>query len=66
MLSRGEGRVVVTDHTKFAKRGLIKVAGFAEIGDQEAQPEKPNRWPLEGLAVEVEITSFPAPGRPER
>jgi ribonuclease R len=24
------------------------------------------RWPLEGLAVDVEITSFPAPGRPAR
>ena len=23
-----------------------------------------SRWPLEGLAVDVEITSFPAPGRP--
>ena len=23
-----------------------------------------NRWPLEGLAVEVEITSYPQPGRP--
>ena len=25
-----------------------------------------SRWPLEGLAVEVEITSFPQPGRPAR
>jgi DeoR family glycerol-3-phosphate regulon repressor len=33
VLSRGERRVVVTDHTKFAKRGLIKVAKFADVSE---------------------------------
>jgi DeoR family glycerol-3-phosphate regulon repressor len=33
MLSRGKRRVVVTDHSKFAKRGLIKVAGFADFNE---------------------------------
>lgn len=33
VLSRGERRVVVTDHTKFGRRGLISVAGFAGIGE---------------------------------
>ncbi|MCU9847010.1 DeoR/GlpR family DNA-binding transcription regulator [Defluviimonas sp. WL0024] len=33
VLSRGERRVVVTDHTKFGRRGLISVAGFADIGE---------------------------------
>lgn len=31
VLSRGERRVVVTDHTKFGRRGLIGVCGFAEV-----------------------------------
>ncbi len=33
VLSRGERRVVVTDHTKFGRRGLITVAGFDGIGE---------------------------------
>jgi ribonuclease R len=31
-----------------------------------AEEEGPNHTPLEGLAVDVEITDFPAPGRPAR
>ena len=33
VLSRGERRVVVTDHSKFGRRGLINVAGFDGIGE---------------------------------
>jgi DeoR family glycerol-3-phosphate regulon repressor len=33
VLSRGERRVVVTDHSKFGRRGLISVAGFDEVGE---------------------------------
>ncbi|MEZ5777203.1 MAG: DeoR/GlpR family DNA-binding transcription regulator [Paracoccaceae bacterium] len=33
VLTRGERRVVVTDHTKFGRRGLIAVAKYAEIGE---------------------------------
>lgn len=33
VLSRGERRVVVTDHSKFGRRGLISVAGFDGIGE---------------------------------
>ncbi|MGI4830188.1 MAG: ribonuclease R family protein [Janthinobacterium lividum] len=36
----------------------------SEASTSEAAPD--SRWPLEGLAVEVEITSFPQPGRPAR
>ena len=38
-----------------------------EAQTQRAQWEpKDPRWPLEGLAVDVEITEFPAPGRPAK
>lgn len=33
VLSRGQRRVVVTDHSKFGRRGLIAVAGFDEAGE---------------------------------
>lgn len=32
MLSRGERSYVVTDHSKFGRRGLVQVAGFEAIG----------------------------------
>lgn len=42
MLSRGEQSYVVTDHTKFGRRGLVQVAGFNAVGhlvtDLEADP----------------------------
>ncbi|KGF68978.1 DeoR faimly transcriptional regulator [Hoeflea sp. BAL378] len=33
MISRGERSYVVTDHTKFGRRGLVSVAGFEAIGN---------------------------------
>lgn len=33
VLSRGKRRVVVTDYSKFGRRGLIAVAGFDEVGE---------------------------------
>jgi len=38
------------------------------LGDEARKQHRETdaRWPLEGLAVDVEITSFPAPGRPAR
>ncbi|WP_375590468.1 DeoR/GlpR family DNA-binding transcription regulator [Hoeflea alexandrii] len=33
MLSRGAHSYVVTDHTKFGRRGLVQVAGFEAIGN---------------------------------
>jgi ribonuclease R len=37
------------------------------LGEEARRWEpKDARWPLEGLAVDVEITGFPAPGRPAR
>ena len=36
------------------------------VDGDEASNQAAKRWPLEGLAVEVEITSFPQPGRPAR
>jgi DeoR family glycerol-3-phosphate regulon repressor len=32
MLSRGENTYVVTDHSKFGRRGLVRVSGFEAIG----------------------------------
>lgn len=32
MLSRGERSYVVTDHSKFGRRGLVQVAGFEAVG----------------------------------
>ena len=33
-------------------------------GDDEPEAATASRWPLDGLAVDVEITRFPQPGRP--
>ncbi|MGB3177096.1 MAG: DeoR/GlpR family DNA-binding transcription regulator [Albidovulum sp.] len=33
VLARGDRRIVVTDHTKFGRRGLIAVASFADIDE---------------------------------
>ncbi len=33
VLTRGERRAVITDHTKFGRRGLLTVAGFSDIGE---------------------------------
>ncbi len=43
VLSRGERRVVVTDHSKFGRRGLIAVAGWSEISELfcDRAPPKP-------------------------
>jgi ribonuclease R len=41
------------------------IAGSEAKGEgQQEQGGPDERWPLEGLAVEVEITSYPQPGRP--
>ena len=37
-----------------------------EAGNPQQKKQIDARWPLEGLAVDVEITSFPSPGRPAR
>lgn len=33
VLSRGERRIAVTDHSKFGKRGLVQVCGFSGFGE---------------------------------
>ncbi len=33
VLSRGQRTVVVTDHTKFGKHGLVQVCGFSSVGE---------------------------------
>ena len=48
VLSRGQRRVVVTDHTKFGRRGLIAVAGFDEIGEIVT-----DRTPERGIAAHI-------------
>ncbi len=47
-----------------ARAQLPGVADESQRASQDAGRDA--RWPLEGLAVEVEITSFPQPGRPAR
>jgi len=44
---------------------------MTEPGSENPDPGHPEshrdqRWPLEGMAVDVEVTSFPTPGRPAR
>ncbi len=53
-----------------AARRLEQLGGTSQIASQDSPEddgsaaEEPSRWPLQGLAVEVEITSYPFPGRP--
>lgn len=41
VLSCGERKVVVTDRTKFGRRGLVRVCGFDEIGELVTDGEPP-------------------------
>ena len=50
VLSRGERRVVVTDHTKFGRRGLIAVAGWGDVGEVVTD-RAPDRSIAESLAA---------------
>lgn len=50
VLTRGERRVVVTDHTKFGRRGLIAVARYADIGELVT-----DRAPASGIAEALEV-----------
>ena len=57
VLSRGERRLVVTDATKFGRRGLISVAGFAEVDglftDRAAPEPIADAMVASGVAVTV-------------
>jgi ribonuclease R len=57
-----EGAEVVPAHTLSEDRTLGEEA---EAQRRVLEP-KDSRWPLEGMAVDVEITHFPSPGRPAR
>lgn len=41
VLTRGARTVVVTDHSKFERRGLVQVCGFAEIGELVTEQAPP-------------------------
>lgn len=59
VLSRGARRVVVTDHTKFGRRGLIAVAGWNEV-DEIVTDRPPDAATAEGLAAAgVRLTFAP-------
>jgi DeoR family glycerol-3-phosphate regulon repressor len=62
VLSRGARRVVVTDHTKFARRGLIGVASFAGI-DEIVTDRAPPQEIAEALrASDTRVRLAEAPG----
>lgn len=54
-----------TDPEQFASAVAVQTGDRSHPG-QNNDETKDSRWPLEGVAVEVEITSFPQPGRPAR
>ncbi|MGI6850823.1 DeoR/GlpR family DNA-binding transcription regulator [Mesorhizobium sp. 1B3] len=41
VLSRGERRIAVTDHSKFGKRGLVRVCGFSGVGELVTESAPP-------------------------
>lgn len=58
VLSRGQRRVVVTDHTKFGRRGLITVAGFDEVGEivTDRAPDRGIAARLTGAGARLTLT----------
>lgn len=63
VLSCGERRVVVTDHTKFGRRGLVTVCGFEDIGELITDRAPPAEFAAALAASDVEVTVATA-GRP--
>lgn len=55
VLSRGERRIVVTDHTKFGRRGLISVCGYAEITTLVTDREPPDPIALEIAKTDIRL-----------
>jgi DeoR family glycerol-3-phosphate regulon repressor len=49
VLSRGQRRIVVTDHTKFGRQGLVQVCGFDGVGEMVT-----DRAPPRDIAAAVE------------
>jgi DeoR family glycerol-3-phosphate regulon repressor len=41
VLTRGQRRLVVTDHTKFGRQGLVRVCGFEAVGELVTDREPP-------------------------
>ena len=69
VLSCGERRVVVTDHTKFGRRGLVTVCGFEGIGELITDRAPPAEFAEALAAADVEVTvasaDRPAPDETE-
>lgn len=55
VLSRGERRIVVTDHTKFGRRGLISVCGYADITTLVTDREPPDPIALEIAKTDIRL-----------
>lgn len=57
VLTRGERRAVITDHTKFGRQGLVTVSGFDTVGEliTDSQPPKDiaARIEAEGAALTI-------------
>jgi ribonuclease R len=59
--SGGKGEKQIPSHST-----ALRANDNKKSNGNKGKGEFDARWPLEGLAVDVEITSFPAPGRPAR
>lgn len=59
VLSRGQRAVAVTDHSKFGKRGLVQVCGFADIGElvTDSAPPGDIATALENAGAEVVVAA---------
>jgi DeoR family glycerol-3-phosphate regulon repressor len=63
VLSCGERKIVVTDHTKFGRRGLVTVCGFDAI-DELITDGAPPKEIVEALkCAETALTIVPEAGR---
>jgi len=57
VLERGQQRFVITDHTKFNRKALVRVAGFEEfdrlVTDQAPPPDLAEQLELAGTIIDV-------------
>src|SRR5690606_9621146 len=65
VLSRGERRVVVTEHTKFGRRGLIAVAGWDAVGEgvTDRAPDSSTDASLGSAGATLTLAPCPASAR---
>jgi DeoR family glycerol-3-phosphate regulon repressor len=59
VLSRGARTIVVTDHTKFGRHGLVKVCDFADVRElfTDRLPPRDVALALQEAGVEVTVAN---------